>query len=161
MSSIARIVENSLQNNLNSEKVNGVSNYSQTNHFYQQPPNSQLRNECLLKKISDDLSHTPEKLQEFKNVSRNFRSSIISAAEYYSKCLEILGEVGLHIFPELVSLLPDITKQQELLAIHNIQQNSNLKRKNNFKNKNNVLSSCDSCNQVLLVGDCASHSCVS
>ena len=55
----------------------------------------------------------------FKNLSGEFRKDIKSAQEYYSGISELLGENLKVVFSELVALLPDPKKQEELLMIHN------------------------------------------
>jgi len=42
----------------------------------------------------------------------------MSAAQYYRSCKELLGENFQRIFNELLVLLPDTSRQQELLAAH-------------------------------------------
>ncbi|XP_042895849.1 E3 ubiquitin-protein ligase ZNF598 [Parasteatoda tepidariorum] len=160
LSSIAQIVGNSLKSNLNSPTVDSFD-LPTSNFLYLEPPNFQMRNERLLHLINE-ASQTTDRFKEFKSVSRDFRCNAISGREYQKKCLDILEEDDYRsIFPELVALLPDIPKQQELLAVHNEYLNnyySNSKRKN-FKSKSNILS-CEICNQVLVVDDCESHKCL-
>ena len=55
----------------------------------------------------------------FKNLSGEFRKDMKSAQEYYSGISELLGENLQDVFSELVALLPDQKKQEELLKIHN------------------------------------------
>ena len=50
--------------------------------------------------------------QEFKTISKQFRQGSLSCAEYYDKCLRVVGEDAFCAFlPELLALLPDIKKQ--------------------------------------------------
>ena len=57
-------------------------------------------------------------------------------------------EVFERIFPELLALLPDITKQRELLAAHNrLTKNKKIEG----------LESCSSCGQILRSQDLSSH----
>ena len=42
----------------------------------------------------------------------------MSAAQYYRSCKELLGDNFQRIFNELLVLLPDTSRQQELLAAH-------------------------------------------
>lgn len=46
------------------------------------------------------------------------RQGAISAAQYYKSCRDLLGENFEKIFNELLVLLPDTAKQQELLLAH-------------------------------------------
>ncbi|KFM60131.1 Zinc finger protein 598, partial [Stegodyphus mimosarum] len=99
-------------------KMNGISPDLQEIPYYR-PEDYIRRNDTITKRIEELLSDKKSLFNEFKVLSGKFRQNIISAAEYYPKCLEILGEKGfIEIFPELVVLLPDVKKQQELLAVH-------------------------------------------
>lgn len=51
-------------------------------------------------------------VEEFCNVSKLFRSGLCNARAYYEHCEAVLGERFESIFPELLALLPDISKQQ-------------------------------------------------
>lgn len=51
-------------------------------------------------------------VDEFRNISKLFRSGLCNARAYYEHCEIVLGERFENIFPELLALLPDITKQQ-------------------------------------------------
>lgn len=55
---------------------------------------------------------TAEALGEFKTISQMFRENSYSAMPYYDHCRVALGDRFAEIFPELLSLLPDIGKQQ-------------------------------------------------
>lgn len=95
---------------------------------------------------------------------------MISAAQYYKSCRDLLGENFQKIFSELLALLPDTAKQQELLSAHTDfcsreKPQSSSKSK---KNKKNVwqtstqqlgldCSVCPTCQQVLAHGDVSSH----
>lgn len=59
----------------------------------------------------------------FGNTSRfashpSFFQGVISAAQYHKSCQELLGENFTRVFNELLVLLPDTQKQQELLTAH-------------------------------------------
>ena len=69
---------------------------------------------ALLQAVLDDFT-----FGIFKNLSGEFRKDIKSAQEYYSGISELLGENLKVVFSELVALLPDPKKQEELLMIHN------------------------------------------
>lgn len=51
-------------------------------------------------------------VDEFRNVSKLFRSGLCNSRAYYEHCEAVLGERFESIFPELLALLPDINKQQ-------------------------------------------------
>ena len=147
---------------------------------YIQPVNYMQRNLVLLQKIKDYLGNDDSKLMIFKTVSGEFRKSTITPAEYYQHCLDLLGADNLpKIFSELVSLLPDVVKQQELLTAANdykIQQKmsrkedkvlkisgskgqSNQKKSSGGKAWGNTAehSTCTQCGQVMLKVDMEAH----
>lgn len=51
-------------------------------------------------------------VEEFRTISKMFRSNQCHASAYYEHCQVVLGERFESIFPELLVLLPDICKQQ-------------------------------------------------
>lgn len=51
-------------------------------------------------------------VDEFRNISKLFRSGLCNSRSYYEHCEAVLGDRFESIFPELLALLPDITKQQ-------------------------------------------------
>lgn len=57
-------------------------------------------------------------VDEFRNVSKLFRSGLCNARAYYEHCEAVLGERFESIFPELLALLPDINKQQVEIENH-------------------------------------------
>ncbi|KAG7270159.1 hypothetical protein CRUP_026160 [Coryphaenoides rupestris] len=54
----------------------------------------------------------------FTGIPLNSNVGVMSAAQYYRSCKELLGENFQRIFNELLVLLPDTSRQQELLAAH-------------------------------------------
>lgn len=56
--------------------------------------------------LSDSVS------EEFRNISRLYRSSDCDAKKFFNHCQSVMGKRFDDIFPELLSLLPDIDKQQ-------------------------------------------------
>ncbi|KAF8786720.1 E3 ubiquitin-protein ligase ZNF598 like protein [Argiope bruennichi] len=145
------------------DKVNGVKKSTNENTYekYREPQNFHFRNDELIKRIYDLSNAQAILFQEFKSVSGKFRCGDISADEYHAKCLDILGEKGvIEIFPELVTLLPDIKKQQELLTVHNrflSQLNRGATSKKSSIKSCSTLVSCEKCNQVLDFNDCKNH----
>lgn len=105
-------------------------------HAYIQPPESITRNQVkndLFKHILNDflrilvifnfifkklVGHfketldTPEALDEFRHISNKFREGVYKASAYYEHCQAALKDKFDQIFPELLALLPDISKQQ-------------------------------------------------
>lgn len=54
----------------------------------------------------------PPAVEEFRNISKLFRSGSCNARAYYEHCEVVLGDRFESIFPELLVLLPEISKQQ-------------------------------------------------
>ncbi|XP_075574640.1 E3 ubiquitin-protein ligase ZNF598 isoform X3 [Pelecanus crispus] len=99
------------------------------------PENFQQRNIQLIQSIKEFLQSDESKFNKFKTHSGQFRQGLISAAQYYKSCRELLGDNFKKIFNELLVLLPDTVKQQELLSAHNDfrikeKQSSNKPKKN-------------------------------
>lgn len=93
---------------------------------------------------------------------------LISAAQYYKSCRELLGDNFKKIFNELLVLLPDTVKQQELLSAHNDfrikeKQSSNKSKKNKKhvwqtdSNSDLDCCICPTCKQVLTQQDIVTH----
>ncbi|XP_054849387.1 E3 ubiquitin-protein ligase ZNF598 [Eublepharis macularius] len=136
--------------------------------------NFQQRNMQLIQSIKEFLQNDESQFNKFKTYSGQFRQGLISAAEYYKSCQELLGKNFQKIFSELLVLLPDTAKQQELLAAHT---DSKAKEKPgsgclaSSKSKKNRKSAwqvdldldleccccCPKCHQVLTQQDLAAH----
>ncbi|KAM4024355.1 E3 ubiquitin-protein ligase ZNF598 [Anomaloglossus baeobatrachus] len=133
------------------------------------PENFQQRNIYLINSIKDFLHSDESKFNEFKSHSGKFRQGLISASEYYKSCRQLLGENFSLIFNELLVLLPDNGKQQELLSAHQElrieqRQSSNKSKKSKkaaWKTDSSSpeldYSTCPSCSQVLAPQDVAYH----
>lgn len=89
-----------------------------TTNGYLVPDDFPQRNLELIKSIKKHLHHDESKFNQFKNYSAQFRQSVISAAQYHRSCKDLLGDDFNSIFNELLVLLPDTGKQQELLSAH-------------------------------------------
>uniref|UniRef100_A0A3Q2NWV9 RING-type E3 ubiquitin transferase n=1 Tax=Fundulus heteroclitus TaxID=8078 RepID=A0A3Q2NWV9_FUNHE len=85
---------------------------------YLVPDDFQQRNLELIKSIKKHLHNDESKFNQFKNYSAQFRQGVISAAQYHRSCKDLLGDNFNSIFNELLVLLPDTGKQQELLSAH-------------------------------------------
>ncbi|KAL8174997.1 UNVERIFIED_CONTAM: hypothetical protein K2H54_008519 [Gekko kuhli] len=136
--------------------------------------NFQQRNTQLIQSIKEFLHNDESQFNKFKTSSGQFRQGLISAAQYYQSCQELLGENFRKIFHELLVLLPDTAKQQELLAAHT---DSKAKEKpgdgccpssgKSKKNRRNAWQAdpspdldccvCPQCRQVLTPRDLAAH----
>ncbi|XP_073504498.1 E3 ubiquitin-protein ligase ZNF598 isoform X2 [Phyllobates terribilis] len=136
---------------------------------YLVPENFQQRNIHLINSIKDYLHSDESKFNEFKSHSGKFRQGLISASEYYKSCRQLLGENFNLIFNELLVLLPDNGKQQELLSAHQElrieqRQSSNKSKKSKkaaWKTDSSSpeldYSTCPTCSQVLAPQDVAYH----
>ncbi|XP_044308487.1 E3 ubiquitin-protein ligase ZNF598 [Varanus komodoensis] len=133
--------------------------------------NFQQRNIQLIQSIKEFLQEDESQFNKFKTYSGQFRQGLISAVQYYKCCQELLGENFGKIFSELLVLLPDTAKQQELLAAHQdlkdqpgaTPSSSGKSRKNKKTVWQKELPSdldycvCGTCQQVLSQQDLASH----
>ncbi|XP_015436553.1 PREDICTED: zinc finger protein 598 [Dufourea novaeangliae] len=109
---------------------------------YVPPTDFQKRNKCLVAKVNEVLMQQ-DQIEEFRYISGLFRQGTYNAQEYYMHCREVMGLSAFeNVFPELLVLLPDITKQQELFKVH----------KKETGNKIRGLEICTTCNQVLKIG---------
>ncbi|XP_060116991.1 E3 ubiquitin-protein ligase ZNF598 [Heteronotia binoei] len=134
--------------------------------------NFQQRNTQLIQSIKDFLHNDESQFNKFKTYSGQFRQGLISAAQYYRSCQELLGENFQKIFHELLVLLPDTGKQQELLAAYTDSKAkekpagcpSSSKLKKNRKNAWQADTGpdldccvCPQCRQVLTPRDLTAH----
>ncbi|XP_049924264.1 E3 ubiquitin-protein ligase ZNF598 [Epinephelus moara] len=142
---------------------------------YLVPEDFHQRNLELIQSIRKYLHNDESKFNQFKNYSAQFRQSVISAGQYHSSCKDLLGDDFNRIFNELLVLLPDTSKQQELLTAHAdckaLEKQTGTGGKRN-KNKKNAWQTpttaantaaeldcqvCPTCRQVLAPKDFNSH----
>ncbi|KAB0794084.1 hypothetical protein PPYR_13704 [Photinus pyralis] len=109
------------------------------------PPNFTARNQDLIEKFLA-VSKEGAEIQQFKVYSDMFRVGEIPADKYYVHCQNFMGSEFSKIFPELLVLLPNVQKQQELYKVH---------KGNNAKGKG--LEVCGTCQQVVLKHDLRDH----
>jgi len=84
---------------------------------YVAPPNVKQRNSSLVEQVREALG-CAQNLNEFLQMSALFRQGSLSADAYYTHCHQAIGPHAFsYIFPELLVLLPDIDKQQELWSV--------------------------------------------
>ncbi|KAM9209492.1 E3 ubiquitin-protein ligase ZNF598 isoform 2-T2 [Dugong dugon] len=136
---------------------------------YLVPENFRERNLKLIQSIKDFLQSDEARFSKFKSRSGEFRQGVISAAQYYKTCWELLGESFQKIFSELLVLLPDTAKQQELLLAHtdfcSHEKPPGTKSKKSKKSAWQASTQttgldccvCPTCQQVLAYGDVSSH----
>ncbi|XP_041824298.1 E3 ubiquitin-protein ligase ZNF598 isoform X2 [Melanotaenia boesemani] len=146
------------------------------NSGYLVPDDFQQRNLELIQSIRKFLHYDESKFNQFKNYSAQFRQSVISAAQYHCSCKDLLGDDFNRIFSELLVLLPDTGKQQELLTAHGdckaLEKQSGAGGGKKNKNKKNAWQMpatmaitaaeldcqvCPTCRQVLAPKDFNSH----
>ncbi|KAK2833705.1 hypothetical protein Q5P01_017594 [Channa striata] len=143
---------------------------------YLVPEDFNQRNLELIQSIRKCLHNDESKFNQFKNYSAQFRQGVMSAAQYHRSCKDLLGEDFNRIFNELLVLLPDTGKQQELLHAHGdckaLEKQSgagggkkNKNKKNAWQTPNAVANVaaeldcqvCPTCRQVLAPKDFNSH----
>nr|SVE74966.1 EOG090X01BP [Daphnia dolichocephala] len=122
-------------------------------HGFLQPPDFSARNQQLIATVMDLVCSQRKKIEKFRTISSQFRSGQLDPKEYYMNCLEVVGEdCFLALFPELVCLLPDISKQQQLVKVHRSQSRS---RGGVATTEPFVI--CATCGQVLSPSDLKHH----
>ena len=115
---------------------------------YISPTDFQERNFALITSITDLLGGKSLEFKMFKEISGKFRSGQIGSAAYFSQCKELMEERKMSlIFPELLSLLPDIEKQQELYRLQERESWSG----------GSTLTECPQCSQISLKKDADRH----
>lgn len=123
-------------------------------HSYYPPNDFQKRNQKLTLHLYNSLSEGD--FSTFKEISGMFRQNIISANDYYQHCVKLIGKERFEIiFPELLILLPDISKQQDLLAAYNTHKKEKDSRNAASESYNFLV--CASCQQVLTSSDFVEH----
>lgn len=124
--------------------------YIPVEDFYQ-------RNEKLQKKVNLYLHEFSESLEKFKELAKNFLQGVLTASEYFIECQKLVGVDDFRgIIEELIALLPDIKKQNELLNAFNAMEAKDTKKKS-WKVGNHSLVVCPNCKQVLRTGDKKKH----
>jgi len=98
---------------------------------------------------------------EFSELCAKFRAGNITADEYHSGCCDILDPTAFQsIFPELIALLPDLPKQNELLKVHwdflSKTQQTEKARSWRAATEDDLVS-CRVCGQVLRHSDLHDH----
>ena len=118
------------------------------NAKYISPADFQERNFALITTITGLLGVKSLEFKTFKEISGKFRIGQLDSAAYFSQCKELIEENKIsQIFPELLSLLPDIAKQQELYRLQEKEPWSN----------GNILAECPQCSQISLKRDADRH----
>ncbi|KAK8767197.1 hypothetical protein V5799_006018 [Amblyomma americanum] len=129
---------------------------------YREPAGFQLRNLKLIQDVQQILARRTEGdlFAKFKSLSGSFRQNTLTADEYFARCIEVFGSEKdfFTIFPELLFLLPDIRKQQELMATFNAHRRAQAATSGALPKGCSVqLLVCATCQQVLSAEDFRSH----
>jgi hypothetical protein len=109
---------------------------------YHQPANFVARNQNLIKRSMNLMDS--DTIKEFKTYSAKFRDGSMSPEQYYEYCKAILEVNFKELFPELLVLLPDIDKQQDLYRVCDSEPKRNL-----------VV--CEKCKQVVFKRELGEH----
>lgn len=142
---------------------------SEINNFdYVSVQNANSRNKKLIDDIKTHLGGSTDSFDEFKLVSAAFRQGETDATTYYNTCEMLIGKKNFdNIFPELLVLLPNISKQQELLSTYkSLQEKCKNDKVIRISGKSaqapwsSTFQSCPTCRQVLLPSDVSDHTSV-
>ncbi|KAK6643182.1 hypothetical protein RUM43_004685 [Polyplax serrata] len=116
---------------------------------YTPPVDFETRNKKLLSKVNKSIWHGAN-LDEFRKQSILFQQNLLTARQYYKHCETVMNEKGFQeVFPELLVLLPDIKKQQELFQVYS---GSPI-----FSKTSKALDICVTCHQVIRTSDAKQH----
>jgi len=126
-----------------SENSKNVSNFK-----FAQPLDFQDRNVKLISTITSLIGGKSLEFGMFKDISGQFRAGKLTSDSYFNQCRELVADNKFHkFFPELLALLPDIKKQQELYSLYKAENPANV----------SGLAVCNSCSQITLANDMGSH----
>ncbi|XP_016972551.1 E3 ubiquitin-protein ligase ZNF598 [Drosophila rhopaloa] len=143
-----------LPNNLTFTSSMGESyNIVPSPYTYTDPPDTGSRNQKLVDQVMS-LLQTPEALNEFRMLSSKFRDGSCSGQAYYEHCQCAMFSSFYNLFPELLAMLPDITKQQELYLVHKQHLNSLSPAQ---RKSVPTLEVCKVCKQILITADLQDH----
>ena len=148
-------VEQSLQNTHISNRQGSPKKaafppgFSRRNNFkYSAPSDFQERNKGLITTITDLIGGKSLEFKTFKDISGKFRAGQMESDVYYVECKQLMNKKQFNkVFPELLSLLPDIQKQQDLFELY---------RQDSWFD-GEVISECEVCQQINLAKDQTSH----
>ncbi|KAH8269583.1 hypothetical protein KR018_009570 [Drosophila ironensis] len=124
-----------------------------SSYTYTDPPDITQRNQKLVDQFREILK-TPEALNEFRLLSTKFREGSCTGRAYYEHCQCAMLSSFYTLFPELLAMLPDIGKQQELYLVHS-QHLKTLSPEEKKTVPN--LEVCRVCKQILLADDTDAH----
>ncbi|WAQ97306.1 ZN598-like protein [Mya arenaria] len=145
-----------------------VTNGSSADHDFSQPEDFSYRNQMLIGTIQSICGEDGNQFSDFKKLSGEFRRGDLDAGQYYIQCENVLGKKNFgEVFPELLALLPDIQKQNDLLSVHmeemkrdaGVLKISGKSRdmKGAWTPSNSGFLTCQNCRQVLVRRDYNKH----
>ena len=148
-------VENSLQNTHISNKIDQPKakgppglNKKPNSYKYSAPNDFQQRNAGLITTITDLIGGRSLEFKTFKEISGKFRGGKMKSGAYFTECKQLMNKDQFNqVFPELLSLLPDISKQQELYKLY----------KSDSWYDSSAVNECDICLQINLSQDDNRH----
>jgi len=118
------------------------------NFVFLPPVDFQERNSALISTVSNNLGNKSLEFKKFRDMSAKFRSGGLSCGAYFQTCHALMEDKNFgDIFAELLVLLPDIKKQEELYTEF-------VKK---FPGQDNKVCQCDICRQVLMSEDFDHH----
>lgn len=118
------------------------------NYKYSIPSDFQQRNAGLISTITSLVGGKSLEFKTFKEISGKFRAGQMDSEVYYVECKELLDQQQFNkVFPELLALLPDIKKQQELFQLY----------RQDAWFDGELVSECTVCQQVNLFRDQNKH----
>ena len=121
---------------------------SRNNYKYSAPSDFQQRNRSLITTITDLIGGKSLEFKTFKEISGKYRAGQMDSNVYYVECKQLMNKKQFNaVFPELLSLLPDIGKQQDLYELYS--QDSWF--------DGEAISECGVCSQINLVKDHNTH----
>ncbi len=123
---LAPLTNGCVQNCLRDQDTDSVLNSVISNSLFvfQEPENFGLRNVELREKINRSLTMGAKStLDDFKNTSLLFQEGYITATIFYQYCRKSIGSDDFdNIFVDLVTLLPNILKQQVIILLRAISR---------------------------------------
>ncbi|KAH8371541.1 hypothetical protein KR093_007908 [Drosophila rubida] len=149
LNSVAKLPNNLTFTSSSGEHYNIVPNSC----TYSDPPDTTNRNQNLVDQLRDVLK-TPEAFNEFRLLSAKFRDGSCTGQAYYDHCQSAMRDKFHSLFPELLVMLPDIGKQQELYLVHKQYVNTLTPHQEKSLPSLDV---CLKCKQILLSSDYTSH----
>ena len=124
---------------------------------YLEPVNFAQRNKKLSFKLKALIYNNMDQFHKFRNYTVDFRENVITASKFFTSCCSLLGkDVFLEILPELIVLLPDLSKQQALYSVC-IDELDKFQQERKWSINDNTLTQCAMCKQVLLPFDAVHH----